>query len=74
MTGESPWLTIAEAAARAKVSKPIVYRAIARGTLQASKVDAIAKRSAIRIHVEWVDSWLESASKPVELVPDRRSA
>jgi excisionase family DNA binding protein len=53
----SPWLTVTESAARAKVGVKVIYRAVQTHKLKAVKVGA-----ALRIHVEWVDAWLDAAA------------
>ena len=52
----SPWLTVRQACARAQVSHPVIYRAIATGRLKAVRVD---HRRQWRIHFLWLDAWLE---------------
>lgn len=67
----SPWLTLRETAARAKCSERVVSHAIKRGRLKAARIGA---RSLIRVHVLWVDAWLDASvvvnpSAPGENVP-----
>ena len=62
----SPWLTVREAASRARVGSKLVYRAAAAGRLRAAVVDG---RRALRFRVEWVDAWLE-AQAPHEVRRD----
>jgi excisionase family DNA binding protein len=52
---ESPWLTRAEAARRARVGVRTVDRAIRAGDLRAGGTGRL-----VRIHVDWVDAWLEA--------------
>jgi excisionase family DNA binding protein len=61
---ETPWRTVDEAAARAKVSDKTIYRAIADGMLRAARVGG---RRAVRLRDEWIDQWLERESTPVEI-------
>lgn len=55
----SPWLTVPEAAARAKCSTRLIYDVVARGKLKASR---LAARRELRIHREWLDAWIESSA------------
>lgn len=59
----SPWLTVPEAAARARVSRRTIYDACRRGQLRHARVGG---RRDIRLRAEWVDAWLE-ASAPREV-------
>lgn len=52
---ETPWLTVKEAAARAKCGTGAIYAAVSRGKLKAVKVG-----TALKVHVEWVDAWLHA--------------
>jgi excisionase family DNA binding protein len=61
---ESPWLTVKEACAVAKVGVKLLYREVAAGRLRAAR---IGSRRDIRIHRDWIDSWLEASAKPVEI-------
>lgn len=58
------WLTTEEAAARARCSLKIVYRAAAAGKLTCAKVNA---RGDLRFRAEWIDAWLEATTTPVEV-------
>jgi excisionase family DNA binding protein len=60
----SPWLTVKEASRRAKCGAKLLYREIKVGRLRAAR---IGNRRDLRIHVEWVDQWLEASAKPVEV-------
>jgi excisionase family DNA binding protein len=65
----SPWLTVDEAAARAKVSKGVIYAACRSKQLRHARVGG---RRDIRIKAEWIDAWLEAsanASAPEEIEP-----
>lgn len=64
----SPWLTVAEAAARARVGRKTIYREIAAGRLRAAVVGG---RRDFRLLADWVDQWLEATSTPVEVRPLR---
>jgi excisionase family DNA binding protein len=61
----TPWLTVAQAAARAQVSKPTIYTAIRTGKLKAAKLGA---GRSVRLLDTWVDEWLIRCAewKPVE--------
>lgn len=50
------WLTVADAAERASVSKDTIYQACLREELQHVRVGG---RRTIRLRAEWVDVWLE---------------
>lgn len=53
------WLTVREAAARAKVSRKTIYAAVAAQRLRASK---FASGREIRLTPAWVDEWLASTA------------
>jgi excisionase family DNA binding protein len=62
MTGPaSPWLTVAEAADRAKVGRKMIYREIRAGRLRAAVVGG---RRDYRLLPEWVDQWLLASTTP----------
>lgn len=52
----SPWLTVREAAARARVGVKTIYREANRKRLKAAQVD---RRKALRFRREWIDEWLD---------------
>ena len=54
--GATPWLTVRQAAARAQCGVKVIYVAVASRKLKAVKVG-----TALRIHVEWLDAWLDAA-------------
>lgn len=56
---DSPWLTVPEAAARAKTGRNFIYDAIRAGRLRAVRLGA---RNDIRIHISWLDAWLTAAT------------
>jgi excisionase family DNA binding protein len=60
----TPWLVVREAADRAKVSVKCVYRAVEAQQLRAARVGG---RRSLRFRPEWVDSWLEGTTKPIEI-------
>ena len=51
----SPWLTVREAAARARCGVKTVYREVRTGRLRAARVGG---RRELRFLVAWVDEWL----------------
>ena len=51
----TPWLTVPQAAARVQCGRQFIYDAITKHQLKAVKVG-----NALRIHVEWVDAWLNA--------------
>jgi excisionase family DNA binding protein len=51
----TPWLTVSEAAGRARCGPKLIYREVQAGRLQAAKVGG---RRELRIRAEWVDAWL----------------
>lgn len=60
---ESPWLTAAEAARRARCGVKVVYREVAAGRLRAARIGG---RRDIRVLAAWVDDWLAAAAPPTE--------
>jgi len=64
------WLTVAEGAEYAGVSRDTIYTACERGELDHARIGG---RRAIRLKTIWIDEWLErharSAQKPPH-VPD----
>jgi excisionase family DNA binding protein len=58
----SPWLTVAEAAQRARCGVKTVYREVQVGRLRAARIGG---RRELRLRPEWVDAWLEQASAVV---------
>lgn len=72
-TYRTPWFTVQQAADRAQCSKNSIYFAIRRGKLRAVR---IGLRKEYRVHVTWVDAWLEAAvvvnpGAPGEPIPFR---
>ena len=56
----SPWLTVPEAARRARCGVKIIYRAIAEKRLRAA---AIGGRGEFRMLPEWIDAWLHTSAE-----------
>ena len=51
----SPWITVGEAAQRARCGTKLIYREVRAGRLRASRVGG---RRELRLLTEWVDEWL----------------
>jgi excisionase family DNA binding protein len=51
-----PWLTVADGAAHAGLSRDTIYTACERGELRHVRVGG---RRTIRLRAEWIDEWLE---------------
>ena len=51
----SPWLTVREAAARARCGAKLIYREVTAQRLQAARVGG---RRELRLRAEWIDDWL----------------
>jgi excisionase family DNA binding protein len=62
------WLTVAEAAEYAGVSRDTIYTACERGEIQHARVGG---RRAIRFKAIWIDAWLERHTRGV---PTARTA
>ena len=65
-TTDMIWLTVTEAAARARCGPKVIYRAVQGRRLRAAQIGG---RRELRVRVDWIDAWLESLSTPVELTP-----
>lgn len=52
----TPWLTVKEAAARARCGPKTVYREVRARRLRAARVGG---RRELRFRAVWVDEWLE---------------
>jgi excisionase family DNA binding protein len=63
----SPWLTVAEAAQRARCGVKTVYREVQVGRLRAARIGG---RRELRLRPEWVDAWLEQAAAVVMVGAD----
>ena len=63
-SASSPWLTVREAADRARVGVKTVYREVRAKRLRAARVGG---RRELRLRAEWVDEWLIKASTAVEI-------
>ena len=51
----SPWLTVREAAVRARCGVKLIYREVKAERLQAVRVGG---RRDLRFRAEWIDDWL----------------
>jgi excisionase family DNA binding protein len=60
------WLTVTEAAARARCGPKTIYREVARRHLRAAVVGG---RRALRFRPEWVDEWLDLSAPAVSFTP-----
>ena len=58
------WLTVKEAAGRARCGDKVIYRAAQAGKLRHATVNA---RGDLRFRPSWVDAWLEQTAEPVEV-------
>jgi excisionase family DNA binding protein len=59
----TPWLTVGEAATRARVGVKLIYREVQAGRLRAARIGG---RRDLRILPEWIDEWLVGTATPVE--------
>jgi len=57
------WLTVLEAAARARCGTKVIYKEVSAGRLRAARIGG---RRELRFRPEWVDQWLEQAATPRE--------
>ena len=57
----SPWLTVTEAAERARCGPKLIYREVRAGRLRAARLGG---RRELRLKAHWVDLWLERSATP----------
>jgi excisionase family DNA binding protein len=57
----SPWLTVSEAASRARCGVKTIYREVRAGRLRAARIGG---RRELRLKPEWVDEWLIRTTEP----------
>jgi excisionase family DNA binding protein len=57
----SPWLTVGEAAERAKCGVKTIYREVRAGRLKAARIGG---RRELRFLAEWIDAWLLETTTP----------
>ncbi len=58
----TPWLTVREAAGRARCGHRSIYNATRSGQLRAARLGG---RRELRFLPEWIDAWLTETSAPV---------
>ncbi len=56
----SPWLTVAEAAERARCGVKTIYREVRAGRLRAARIGG---RRELRLLPEWIDEWLLESTR-----------
>lgn len=61
---DDAWLTVTQAAVRAKVKEPLIYEQVRLKRLRAARIGG---RRNLRFRAAWVDEWLERDARPVEL-------
>ena len=61
---QTPWLTVEEMAAYAKVSRKTIYSAVSSGKLRAARIGG---RRDIRGKACWIDAYLEACATPQEI-------
>jgi len=61
----SPWLTVTEAADRARCGVRLIYREVRARRLRAARVGG---RHELRLRAEWIDTWLDAYTTPQEIV------
>jgi excisionase family DNA binding protein len=64
----SPWLTVSEAADRARCGPKLIYREVAAKRLKAARVGG---RRELRLRPEWIDQWLDASTPVVEVTRER---
>ena len=57
------WLTVAESAEYAGVSRDTIYTACERGELHHARIGG---RRSIRVKAQWIDAWLERHARGTE--------
>jgi excisionase family DNA binding protein len=62
---EQTWLTVHEAAERARCGVKLIYREVRATRLKAARVGG---RRELRMLPEWVDQWLLASTNVVEIV------
>ena len=59
------WLTVADSAEYAGVSRDTIYTACERGELRHARISG---RRSIRLKPEWIDAWLEQHARGTSVV------
>jgi excisionase family DNA binding protein len=62
--GPMLWLTVREAADRARCGPKVIYRAVRTGHLRAAKIGG---RAELRFRPDWIDGWLDALAQPQEI-------
>jgi excisionase family DNA binding protein len=57
------WLTVAESAEYAGVSRDTIYTACERGEMRHARIGG---RRSIRVKAQWIDAWLERYARGAE--------
>jgi excisionase family DNA binding protein len=57
----TPWLTVTEAAGRARCGPKLIYREVRARRLKAARLGG---RRELRLLSEWVDEWLRESITP----------
>jgi excisionase family DNA binding protein len=52
---DTPWITVDEAATRARCGIKLIYREVRAGRLKAVRVGG---RRELRLRADWIDAWL----------------
>ena len=52
---ETPWITVDEAAKRARCGIKLIYREVRAGRLKAVRIGG---RRELRLRPDWIDAWL----------------
>lgn len=60
------WLTVAEGAEYAGVSRDTIYTAVERGELRHVRIGG---RRSIRLRTQWIDEWLERHARGASREP-----
>jgi len=60
---DSRWMTVREAAERARCGVKVIYREAKAGRLRAARIGG---RRELRLKNVWIDDWLASTAPPVK--------
>ena len=60
----SPWLTVKQAADRARCGTKLIYREVKAGRLKAARIGG---RRELRVLADWIDEWLIEQSTVKEV-------